>query len=85
MQHMGDQKTLEWEGKLGIVHNQLVVLVENKEGHVVLAVGCGKIVPENWVGERVKITVHKTGDSAVSGLELDEFLEEFEFNDVPKT
>ena len=59
MQYVGSDSTVKREGKVESEQGHAVLAVENPEGRVVLLIATGKVVPDNWVGERVRITVEK--------------------------
>jgi hypothetical protein len=64
MIYEGPENKIDWTGKTLIVpnphchgYNEIVVMVETDKGMPVLALAAGKLVPDNWVGKRVRITV----------------------------
>lgn len=57
MHYTGTKKEIEWKGEVIVAQGQLCVLAENDRGVGVVAVGAGKLIPENWVGKRVRVIV----------------------------
>ncbi len=63
MQYHGKENKIDWTGKTRIVQHPvhgkacIVVVAENDQGTPVLNIDAGKLVPDNWVGKRVKVTV----------------------------
>jgi hypothetical protein len=57
MHYTGSKKEIYWKGEVIVAQGQMCVLEENKDGVPVVAVGAGKLIPENWVGKRVRVTV----------------------------
>ena len=57
MHYSGDKNEIEWRGEVIVTQGRMAVLQENKDGDPVLAVGSGKMIPENWVGKRVHVLV----------------------------
>lgn len=63
MYYEGKDNKLDWEGKTSIVENPnpgnacVVIIAENGRGTPVININAGKLVPDNWVGKRVRITV----------------------------
>lgn len=58
MKYVGDKDKIEWEGRTGLAQGQACLFVGPDE-QPTIAVGTGAVVPENWIGERVKITVER--------------------------
>lgn len=61
MHYTGDKKEIEWAGEVIVTQGQMCVLEENKDGVPFIAVAAGMLVPENWVGKRVRVTVKLEG------------------------
>lgn len=61
MHYTGDKKEIEWRGEVIVAQGLMAVLDENKDGKPVIAVSAGKLIPENWVGKRVRVTVSLEG------------------------
>jgi hypothetical protein len=59
VKYVGKESKVEWVGKVEVTQGQFCVVVEHEDGHPVIAIGVGRVVPENWLHERVKITVEK--------------------------
>jgi hypothetical protein len=63
MIYEGTENKVEWAGKTSIQSHPetglatIVLMLENDKGTPVLAIAAGKIVPDNWVGKRVRVTV----------------------------
>jgi len=57
MHYTGDKKEIEWHGEVIVAQGRMCVFTENDEGVPVVAVAAGKIIPENWVGKRARVTV----------------------------
>lgn len=48
---------LEWEGRDGTYGGQRVLWAEGLDGRPMLAATTGSVIPDNWRGRKVKITV----------------------------
>jgi hypothetical protein len=63
MKYEGPESKIDWTGKTLIIphpvhgYNEIVVMVETNEGVPILALAAGKLIPDNWVGKRVRVTV----------------------------
>lgn len=63
MRYAGDDNKIDWTGTTEVIRavnparNLVSLMVENDAGKKVLAIDAGKVVPDNWLGKRVRITV----------------------------
>jgi hypothetical protein len=58
----GNQSEINWTGRVGVepVTSTLAITPEDENGKPVpVRIGVGKIVPEDWIGCRVEITVKR--------------------------
>jgi hypothetical protein len=61
LKYVGNKSKVEWVGTVQVTQGQLCLVVESEDGEPMLAIGLGKVVPDNWLHERVRVTVEKLG------------------------
>lgn len=59
MKYVGTETKIQYEGKMIVTQGRFCVMLETSEGEVVIAIDAGKLVPENWLHERVRVIVEK--------------------------
>jgi hypothetical protein len=61
MRYIGEDGKVDWVGKTGVElilgKKAMVLNCENSSGEVFIAIATGSLVPSNWLGKRIKVTI----------------------------